>query len=210
MNIAASRLFAVIPAAGHSRRMGRAKLLLPVGGRTVIARILGLLRRPEITETVVVCRPDDEALRKAVVESGATPLLPSVPPAEMRQSVELALRSIAERHTPAPDDGWLLAPADHPLLDRDLLTQLLARWEQGDCRILIPTCGGRRGHPVLFRWNLAADVFSLASDVGLNQLVRQHAAEVVELETGNASILADLDTPEDYERLLQRIEGLVP
>lgn len=187
--------------------MGRAKLLLPVAGKTVIARVLEVLRRPEIVETFVVCRNDDVELGAAVVEAGATPVMPPVPPAEMRQSVEFALRTIAERYGPRPDDGWLLSPADHPLLDRDLLTQLIARWSRGDAPILIPTCEGHRGHPVFFRWSLAAEVFDLPADVGLNQLVRRHAADVVEMETNNPAILADLDTPEDYARLLERMHN---
>lgn len=204
MNPAESKLFAVIPAAGQSRRMGRAKLLLPVGEQTVMARVLDVLRRPEISETFVVCRAEDVALQRAVSDAGGTPLLPPIPPAEMRQSVEFALRAIAERCAPQGDDGWLLVPADHPLLDGQILSGLLARWRSGDCPILIPTCGGRRGHPVFFRWRLAAEVFELPHDVGLNQLVRRHGTEVVEIETSNPAVLADLDTPEDYARLLEQ------
>jgi CTP:molybdopterin cytidylyltransferase MocA len=67
------RLFAVVPAAGHSRRMGQPKLLLPLRTSSVIARMIELLLRPEIAATVVVVRPDDEPLRAAVADGGATP-----------------------------------------------------------------------------------------------------------------------------------------
>jgi molybdenum cofactor cytidylyltransferase len=195
-------VFAVIPAAGHSRRMGQDKLLLPVEGRPVIARILEVLQSPRIAQTVVVIRPGDEALRRAVEAAGGTPLVPPEPPAEMRQSVDFALRWLEQNARPCPDDAWLLSPADHPLLDSRVLAQLVARWEERRNAILIPTCGGRRGHPVIFPWKLAREAQSLPADVGLNQLVRQHAGNVVELETGNPAILMDLDTPEDYARLL--------
>ena len=182
--------------------MGRAKLLLPIGRQTVIARVLGVLRRPDLERPVVVVRPDDEPLRAAVEESGGTPLQPPVAPPEMRSSVEFALRWIEREFQPAADDAWILMPADHPLFDAAILEQLIARWRRGDCTILVPTCEGHRGHPVFFRWGLAADVFELPADVGLNELVRRHAAEVVELETGNRSVTVDLDTPEDYQSLL--------
>ena len=94
------RLFAVVPAAGESRRMGRPKLLLPLAGSTVIGRLLSVLARPEIVETIVVIRPGDESLRAAVEGAGATPLVPAVAPAEMRVSVEHALRHLQERHEP--------------------------------------------------------------------------------------------------------------
>jgi molybdenum cofactor cytidylyltransferase len=203
MSNASSRLFAVVPAAGQSRRMGQAKLLLPFRGRTVIAQVLEVLRHPAIARTVVVVRPDDAALRAEVSACRGTPLIPDAPPPEMRNSVEFALRWLERECKPDAADGWLLSPADHPLLDREVLDRLIQRWQEGNAPILIPTCNGRRGHPALFRWELTREVFELPADVGLNELVRRHEKEVVELETGRPSILADLDTPEDYARLLE-------
>jgi CTP:molybdopterin cytidylyltransferase MocA len=49
------------------------------------------------------------------------------------------------------------------------------------------------------------DVFALPRDVGLNQLLRAHAAEVSELPVESRSVLCDLDTPEDYERLVREL-----
>jgi molybdenum cofactor cytidylyltransferase len=183
--------------------MGRPKLLLPLGETTIIGRLLDVLRRPEIERTVVFVRPDDEPLRAAAAAGGAVVVQPNPPPEEMRQSVEHALRHIAAKYEPREEDAWLLSPADHPLLDSTVLDALLQRWSVGDCRILIPTHERRRGHPVLFRWDLARDVFALPADVGLNQLVRQHANEVTTLAIDNPAVLWDLDTPEDYERLVK-------
>ena len=39
-----TRAYAVVPACGHSTRMGRPKLALPLGGLTVIERIVSTLR----------------------------------------------------------------------------------------------------------------------------------------------------------------------
>lgn len=195
------RLFAVVPAAGHSRRMGRPKLLLPLGSSTVIARMLAVLNGPAITATIVVVRPDDEPLRAAVANAGAIPLQPHVAPQEMRQSVEYALRYIFDNFQPRPDEGWLLVPADHPLLEPAAIEQLVKAWHASSDKILVPVHRGRRGHPTLFPFRLAADVFQLPADQGLNRLVHKHASEVRQIEIDCPSVLADLDTPEDYERL---------
>src|SRR5262245_49320721 len=104
------RIFAVIPAAGHSRRMGRPKLLLPLGGETVISLCLRTLRPPAIAGTLVVVRKDDEALSAAVSHEGAIVVQPEVDPPDMRTSVTHALREIQRRWAPLPDDGWLLSP----------------------------------------------------------------------------------------------------
>jgi molybdenum cofactor cytidylyltransferase len=197
----ARRLFAIVPAAGHSRRMGRPKLLLPLGTGTIISRMLTVLRRPEISETLVVIRPDDEPLRAAVSACGATVLQPAFPPPEMRQSVEFALREIERRYAPQENDAWLLVPADHPLLDAAVLDELLVAWRASPGKIVVPVHQGRRGHPTVFPYSLAAEVFELPADQGLNRLLQIHAADIVQIEVASPGVVIDLDTPEDYARL---------
>ena len=199
-----SRLFAILPAAGNSRRMGEPKLLLPLGKSTVIEQVVTVLRTGGLDRVVVVIRPGDEPLRRAAAAAGAHVVEPPEPPAEMRQSVQFGLDDLRMNRAPELRDGWLLMPADHPLLDVHVLETLLDRWNESDCPILIPTYHGRRGHPVLFRWELAAEVSQIPEGQGLNRLVKQRAAEVVELEVDDDAVLLDLDTPDDYARLLCR------
>lgn len=201
------RLFAVIPAAGRSRRMGRPKLLLPLGGRTVLERLVAALHHPALVDRCVVVRPNDAPLIDAARNAGATVIVPSIEPPEMRVSIEHALRGIEERHHPDADDGWILIPADHPTLDASVTHQLVTRWQQDRPAILIPTHAGRRGHPTFFRWDLVGEVFRLPPDAGLNRLVKERAGDVMEVEVDDASILLDLDTPEDYAEVCQRFES---
>jgi molybdenum cofactor cytidylyltransferase len=187
--------------------MGQPKLLLSVGGTSVIARMLSALKRPEIAATVVVVRPDDEPLRAAVAECGAVALQPAVPPTEMRQSVEHALRYLERQFQPGPDEGWLLAPADHPLLDELVIDRLISAWRASPEKIVVPVHRGKRGHPTLFPFRLAPDVFVLPADQGLNRLLQLHAADVEQIEVDSPGMLADLDTPEDYARLLRHLKS---
>lgn len=199
-----NRLFAIVPAAGLSRRMGQPKLLLPLGGETVVARLLSVLDRPEIEERLVVIRPDDEPLAAVLARLPAVVLRPQVAPPDMRTSVELALADIRQRHNPDAHDGWLLVPADHPVLEPAVLERMVAEWNGCDASVLVPRCGARRGHPTFFRWRLAGEVPHIPVGQGLNWLVKQHAAEVREVEFDDSSVITDLDTPEDYERLRRR------
>ena len=198
-----SRLFAVIPAAGHSRRMGRPKLLLPIGNDTVLGHLLQALSHPAIAARVVVARRADAALAAEARACGADVVQPDEDPPDMLTSVEHALRFLRERFDPDPNDGWMLVPADHPTLDAQVISGLVAHWNSGHSSILIPTHGGRRGHPAFFRWSLATAVPSIPADRGLNWLVESHAGEVEELAVDSPAVLTDLDTPADYERLLR-------
>ncbi len=184
--------------------MGQPKLLLPLGSKTIIARLLDVLDRVEIAERFVVVRPDDEPLRAAVREAGATIVQPKVAPPHMRDSVECALAEIRRRHSPAVEEGWLLTPADHPMLEPNVLDVLLGRWLRDDCRVLAPTFGGRRGHPTLFRWELAEEVADIPPDRGLNWLLAEHSTEVLEIAVDDPAVVTDLDTLQDYDALVKR------
>ena len=202
-----SRMFAVVPAAGLSRRMGQPKLLLTLVGVPIIERLLQALDHPAITSRTVVVRSVDLPLQTEVTRLGGSLVVPAFDPPDMRTSVSLALDAIGREFSPRDDDGWLLVPADHPVLDRALIESLLACWHSDHPRILVPRCGTRRGHPTLFRWSLAHEVARIPDDRGLNWLLREHADEVTEFPVEGDSALTDLDTPEDYARLRAKWES---
>lgn len=194
-------LYAVVPAAGWSRRMGRPKLLLPLGEKSVITRLLEALDHPQIRCRAVVQRRDDAELFKEVRESGAWAIRPESDPAEMRQSVEIALSAIAERFSPKPEDGWLLVPADHPVLSPQVVAKMVAAWQSTPAEILVPSQGNRRGHPTIFSWELSKRVYDIPPDSGLNWLVRSAETTIEEVPIDDPAIFTDLDTPADYEAL---------
>ncbi len=197
-------LIALIPAAGLSRRMGRPKLLLPWRGTTVIAHLVGELHAAGVQRVYVVLRAGDEALLAAVVAAQAIPLQPPTDPPDMRSSVEFGLKIAAAEMEHLPACGWLLIPADHPIVSRTTVAALQAAWQPGQRRILIPTYAGQRGHPTLFSGNFAAEVAGIPADCGLNWLVRQNSEVIQEVPVPDPGVIVDLDTPEDYAALLAR------
>jgi len=113
---------AIVPAAGRSRRMGQPKLLLKLGEKTVIARVVETLREAGISKIVVVVRLDDTALAEEVERAGADLVQPEAAPPDMRASVEVAMATLQKQ---AEDwDGWMLIRADHPTLDSSVVRQL--------------------------------------------------------------------------------------
>lgn len=200
-----SRIFAVLPAAGLSRRMGQPKLLLPLGGSTVIERLIQVLTEPQIAARVVVVRAGDQPLQALLAKLPATTVVPSVDPPDMRASVEIGLAEIERRYQPQPDDAWLMIPADHPLLQPATLQQLLTVWTQQRPRLLLPTHQGRGGHPLLGRWDTLAQLRALPADVGLNQLLRVCENDVLRWSVDDPGVRADLDSPADYQQMQQRL-----
>ncbi len=200
-----ARVFGVLPAAGRSRRMGQPKLLLPAGSGTVIERVLETWRAC-MPVVVVVVHPQDGALAEVCRRCGAHVVVAQPPPPDMRASVCCALDELRRVYMPHVEDGWLLAPADMAGLSCGAIQGVLAARRQGGPEILVPTWNGRRGHPVYFSWRLAEAVAELPAGVGIDALVR--AGPVREVPAADASVLADLDTPEAYEAFLRAISGV--
>jgi molybdenum cofactor cytidylyltransferase len=192
---------AVVPAAGHSSRMGRPKLALPLGDRTVIEHVIAALKAGGAGGVVVVIGPHVPELIPLAEAAGADVCRLAEPTPDMRATVERGLAWL-EEHTLRHPEAFLLVPADHPTLDAAVVRELCDAFRGDPSRsILIPTHGGRRGHPALVAWRHVAGIRALPADRGINSYFREHASEVREVPVASAAVLADLDTPEDYARL---------
>jgi molybdenum cofactor cytidylyltransferase len=200
------RSFAIIPAAGTSSRMGRPKLLLPIAGQPLILHTLAAWRASLVERVIVVVRPDDEALAEVVRAAGAdVVILPAAPP-DMKASLGYGLAHIEQQFQPTADDAWLVAPADMPGLSPRIIDALLAEFAAHLGRPIIPTLAGRRGHPVLLPWPLAAQVHKLPASEGLNALIERSQPKLLpcdHVEQASDAAFADIDTPEDLSRFGQ-------
>jgi molybdenum cofactor cytidylyltransferase len=182
--------------------MGRPKLALPLGRLTVLEHAVAALRQGGADPVLVVVGPHVPELVPLASAAGAEVLRLAEETADMRATVEEGLRWLEERFRPAPEAGWLLCPADHPVLEPGVVRQLLeARRASPGHSIVVPTFGGRRGHPVLIDFRHVAGMRALPPGVGLNVYLRQQRPVTLELPVASPGVLADLDTPEDYERL---------
>lgn len=195
-------IVAVVPAAGHSSRMGRPKLLLPLGGKSVLERVVAALRAGGASHVVVIIGPHVPELALLAEVSGAHVCQLAEPTPDMRVTVERGLMWAETHFRPQPTDAWLLSPADHPTLDPVAIRELCGSYFRDPSHsILVPVFGGRRGHPALVAWRHTEGIRALPPDRGINAYFREHTPDVREVEVTSAGVLCDLDTPDDYEQL---------
>lgn len=195
-------IHAVVPAGGQSTRMGRPKLLLPLGRHTVIEHIIIKLREAGLERILVVAAPQLPELAELARVAGASALVLPAPTPGMRETVEAGLDWIATHWQPGNADAWLLQPGDHPCVSIEVVQALLAARQAQPARsIFISTHQGRRGHPLLIGWEHVGGIRTSPSGLGLNAYLRTRPAETAEVPVECESILWDLDTPADYERL---------
>jgi molybdenum cofactor cytidylyltransferase len=193
---------AIIPAAGKSSRMGRPKLSLPLGDKTVLEHVIAAFLRGGCSHVLVILAPHVAELGRAAVEAGARVVsIPRETP-DMRATVEYGWGWWEHYAGFTAEDYWYLAPADHPVLDGGIVALLEAeRLRHPDRTILVPAYQGKRGHPALIAWKHVAGMRALPPGVGLNTYLREHPEETLEVPVESPGVLLDLDTPEDYERL---------
>ncbi|MCA9041311.1 MAG: NTP transferase domain-containing protein [Planctomycetaceae bacterium] len=195
----------LLPAAGISSRMGKHKLSLPLSSSTLIGQTLSNYLSANIDLIVIVRRPDDEQLVAALPESNRLLLVtPEVSPPDMKASLIYALAAVQQLTKSTADHLYLLSPPDMPLLNSELINQMLDEWKPSD-EVLIPTYSSRRGHPVLFSDRIAHMLDEIPPPQGLNSLWKRTDVHLREIMVASDDILFDVDTPEDYAEARNRL-----
>jgi len=188
---------AIVLAAGESSRMGRSKPLLPLGNETFLSHLLNELRASRVAGITVVLGYRPEVVLDAMPE--IAPIAVVNPAYELGQ---LSSLQVGLRHVGDGPDAVLMCLADHPFIPRQVFDDVIAAQERTGKQIVVPTYEGRRGHPTLFMRSLFAELLDAPLDQGARTVVRAHAADLLELPTTEAGILADVDTPDQYAEWL--------
>lgn len=209
-----SRVSAILLAAGRGARMGgsRPKPLLPLTGRPLLHHVLAAALASGVAEVVVVLGHEAGTVGAAV--AGFTSLAPAAddrpgPPRPRLACVtnprytEGQGTSVAAGVAAASADatGYLFLLADQPLVRAPLIDRLLAEHLATPERILVPTCEGRRGNPVLFPAGLRPALVRLEGERGGRALLERAGEQVRFVDLDDPAVITDLDTPEDLARL---------
>ena len=173
--------------------MGRPKPLLDLGGKPALARILEACKGAALSRALVVLGRDALEVRKAVDPALADLVVNPVPERGMTSSLQEGLA-----HLPPDARGFLLFPADYPLVTWKELVQLEEAFEHDHRHLIyIPTFEGKRGHPVACDRRIAEEILALESHEPAHLVIRKDPARVKEVPVKNPWVARDLDTLED-------------
>ncbi len=188
---------AIVLAAGLSRRMGRAKLLLDWGGRPVVRRAVEALTGRGM-ELIVVLGHEGKAIREAL---DALPVrFVENPEPEAGQAGSIA-RGVSALEPGV--EAALIALGDQPALPPDVVPRLLETFRQTGKFVVAPLYRGAQGNPVLFAASVFPELRSLTGDRGARSAVEKDPGRVA-LVPFDLPMPADLDTVQEYERLRPR------
>ena len=192
-------IWAVVLAAGESRRMGTQKLLLPFGETTVVEAVVATARGSRADRVMVVLGSDAGEVRKKLESSGAAFTINEDYARGMLSSVQAGFKALG-----GGAEAAVVMLGDQPFLPAKVVDAVIEAYRTSGKGIVIPVCRGRRGHPVLVDMKYRDEVLGLDPADGLRQLMRAHPGDIHDVEVENSNILRDMDTPEDYRAALPR------
>jgi molybdenum cofactor cytidylyltransferase len=186
---------AVILAAGLSRRMGGAKLVLPWAGRTVIEQVVGTLQAAGVEEIVAVTGGFREQVQTAL-ENQPVKLVynPDHVASEMLVSLQVGTRELSKEIT-----ALLVVLGDQPLIEVGVVRAVVEAHRVSGAKIVIPSYEMRRGHPWLVERSLWPGLLSLTREQTMRDFLTAHDREIEYVTVDSPWILKDMDTPEDYQ-----------
>jgi molybdenum cofactor cytidylyltransferase len=185
--------------------MGRPKLLLPFRGEPLVAAVVAALRAGGVAGIVLVTAADDDELRDWARQAGVATAVNPAPERGMLSSIQEGIAALGGVDALARrGDVLLVSPADLPWLDPRSVAELLRRMAAVAAPLAVPVYQGQRGHPLALAPALIPEIPHLDPDIGLKQLRDRHEAELLEVPVDDPGVVADVDTPADYERLEKR------
>jgi molybdenum cofactor cytidylyltransferase len=192
------RVAALVLAAGLSSRMApRNKLLMAdASGQTMVGQVVAAAVASRAHEVVVVTGHQAEDVEHAATEAaGGAQHLRLVRCAGFAQGLSASLKCGIAALGEA--SAALVCLGDMPLVTSAMLDRLIDAHHQAcQASIVVPTCRGTRGNPVLWDAGYFADFAALSGDRGARALLARHADRIIEVELGSEAVLRDFDTPE--------------
>ncbi|MEE3850918.1 nucleotidyltransferase family protein [Gordonia sp. LSe1-13] len=187
---------AVVLAAGGSRRLGRPKQLLPYAGTTLLGATLDTVRNQGFDQIIVTLGAFADGIVEQVDLRGVTVVRNDVHRSGCSSSIRRAVGVL----DPAAD-GAVLLLGDQPGISRTAVRALLAA--APGTRLGAVRYRDGLGHPFWLGRSIFPDIEQLHGDKGVWKLIDAAGPALVTVDIDEDTPL-DVDTEEDYRRLVER------
>lgn len=186
------RTGAVIAAAGTPGGFRAYDKLENTDAGVMLRRMIYTFRRAGVEDVAVVTGYRAKETEKSLAKLGAVFL--RCGDYENVQMLDLAIRGFQYLKN---CERIFFCPADVPLFTENTLEMMLA---QG-APVVIPVCGGRKGHPVLIDADLTDGIAEYQGERGLKGAIDASGAEICLLPVDDEGVLVRARSEDDFERL---------
>lgn len=194
-----NRVWAVVLAAGESRRMGEPKLLLPFKGKTIIEKVLENILSSRVQRVVVVVGAIREKIERRIQNF---PVYTTYNPSFRQGMLSSVQRGID--FLPHESQAALVFLGDQPSIPSEVVDRVMEVFLKTPQGIAVPVYQNKRGHPIVIDLKYREEVKNLNPKKGLRDLTHKQTEDICEVEVDNPGILRDIDDRKDYRRELTK------
>ena len=200
----ADHVAGVVLAAGGSRRLGTPKQVLPYGNGTLLGATVQAARRCPFSQLIVTLGAAAEEVRAKVAFDGVQVVIAEDPDGGCSSSLRVAVTAVDPRA-----EGIVLLLGDQPGVDPITVAKLIAGRRASSVAVCCYSDG--IGHPFWLGRAVFGDVARLHGDKGVWKLVEKNRelGTLTEVPV-DATVPLDVDTWDDYQRLLNSAAKSVP
>jgi molybdenum cofactor cytidylyltransferase len=191
------RVAGIVLAGGGASRYGQLKQLLPWQGEPLVRRAARTALEAGLSPVVVVSGAQAAEVEVAVSDLPVKIARNPNWAAGQSTSVVTGIQAL-----PPQTGAAIFLLADQPQVSTTLLRSLVEERAASLPAILAPLVDGQRSNPVLFDRATFPDLLKLTGDTGGRALFSRY--RVAWLPWHNLEPLTDIDTPQDYQRLLDQ------
>jgi len=194
------KVTAIVLAAGLSRRMGKEnKLFLRFNETTIIDTVVRQIIKTRTDQLVIV--GSELSLDRLKQYQSDNILVVDNPEYEtgMTSSIKAGVQ------TAGICEGYMISLGDQPMITTGIYDQIIdsfvSNHPKDTATITVPYHKGKKGNPVIFSSHYRHDILSHTEPEGCKEIVQAHKSHINKIEISSSSILVDIDTREEYERL---------
>jgi molybdenum cofactor cytidylyltransferase len=186
----------ILLAAGMSSRMGSNKLLFELRGESILRGAARRALAGGLSPLVVVLGHEADKARQALDGLPSRTVINPQYEQGITSSLQTGLAAL-----PPETAAAVVMLADMPFVTAEMIAGLVARYRASEAPLVISDYEGVNAPPMLYDRALFGELESMAEGSGCGrQVVKRHRGEA-EVLSWPAAALADLDVPEDYERI---------
>lgn len=191
-----ARMAAIVLAAGTSSRMGASKPLLPLGSASVIEWVISSVSRAGVGDILIVTGHDPDEMASVLDRLRIRHVHNADYETSMFSSVQAGAKALGD-----DADAFFILPVDCPLVRPEVLKRLIRSYHEANSGILYPSCCGLRGHPPLISSRYRDALLLANSGDNLRSFLERHVDDAADVDVEDPTILMDMDTPEEYQRI---------
>jgi molybdenum cofactor cytidylyltransferase len=171
-------------------------------GRSFAGRIVDVLAESGVDNLFVVTGEHHHAIVAAVM-ADAPRRLPVFVRNPNPARGQLSSLWVGMDHAITADvEALLVTLVDVPMITAEVVRQVIEGWRATGAPIVRPAIGDLHGHPVLYDRSLFAALRTAPLEEGAKSVVRAHESAILNVPVTDPGCLRDVDTPDDYRKLL--------